>query len=127
MAIVIRLPAENCVYFRSGSCVYSEFMNPGLEQDVQCVVLEELEQKYDHLLAQADVFNLSASQVQRIWAGRFGEHVTWERLCRKYEPRDPEDDRCLSLLGNACVIRFPRCPGVCPQYTPGASKIDVED
>ncbi len=126
MAKITRLPAHNCIFFRSGLCVYEEAQNPGLDPEMQCLVLTELEDRYDHLLTQADAFELSSEQVQKIWAGRFGEIVSWGMFCDIYEPESSEDDRCRFLFGNACIIRFPRCNGICPSYILKLPKKDIE-
>jgi len=126
MGKITRLPAHNCIFFRSGRCVYNEALNPGFDPELQCHVLLELETRYDKLLTQADVFDLNSEQVQKIWAGRFGEIVSWEMFCDIYEPKNPEDDRCLCLFGNACIVRFTRCRGICSSYIVKRPKKDIE-
>ncbi|RQD66775.1 hypothetical protein [Desulfonatronovibrio magnus] len=118
MGKVTTLPAQNCIYYRFGFCVYEETLNPGFDVESRCLVLMELEEKYDHLLSQADNFDLNQDQVHKIWVSRFGENVMWEDFCRAYMPRSRDDDRCSSLFGNACIKLFPECGGRCPHYMP---------
>lgn len=127
MGKITRLPARNCIFFRSGRCVYEEALNPGLDPEMQCLVLTELEKKYDHLLTQAEIFDLNTREVEKIWSGRFGEVVSWGMFCDIYEPRNDEDDRCLRLFGNACMLLFPGCQGICSWYTVKHPKKDVEN
>lgn len=126
MAKITSLPARNCVFFRSGYCVFEEAQNPGLDHRMQCLVLTELENRYDRLLTQADIFDLSSDQVQKIWAERFGEIVSWDMFCHIYQPRSHEDDRCGFLFGNACMVRFPRCQGICSSYILNRPQKDIE-
>ncbi len=126
MGKITKLPAYNCIFFRSGHCIHEEAMNPGLDPEKQCHVLMELENRYDHLLTQADIFDLTSEQVQRIWAGRFGEIVSWEMFCDIYVPESAEDDRCHRLFGSACTNRFSRCPGICPLYIAKRPQKDIE-
>lgn len=126
MGKITRLPALNCRFYRTGHCVYQEILNPGLNSGMQCLVLTEMENKFDHLLAQADTFGLSSEQVNKIWAGRFGEIVSWSVFCDMYQPKSEEDDRCLCLFGNACVMRLPLCEGICSSYMVLPLKKDIE-
>jgi hypothetical protein len=122
MGKITRLPAHNCVFFRSGHCLYEETQNPGLNPQMQCLVLTELEKKYDHLLNQAEVFSLNSLEVRKIWARRFGDDVSWENFCNVYESRNDGDDRCRLLYGNACLLLLPACPGICSLYVANRPK-----
>ncbi|MFP4129091.1 MAG: hypothetical protein ACLFSF_08610 [Desulfonatronovibrio sp.] len=126
MGKIIRLPAHNCRFYRNGHCVYHETLNPGLDSSMQCLVLTEMENKFDHLLTQADTFGLSGEQVDKIWTGRFGEIVSWSMFCDMYHPQSEEDDRCLFLFGNACIMRLHLCEGICPSYVVLPLKKDIE-
>ncbi|WP_051617163.1 hypothetical protein [Desulfonatronovibrio hydrogenovorans] len=123
---VKKFPAYNCVFFRLGSCVYEEALNPGFDPKVQCSVLAELEKKFDHLLHQADVFRLTSEQVHTIWASRFGEEISWDSLCTSYMPQAELDDRCRYLFGNSCLGFLPRCLGICSSYSVFKPKKDIE-
>ncbi len=101
-------------------------MNPGFDPQMQCLVLTKLENRYDHLMTQADNFGLSSSEVRAIWSGRFGDAVSWDMYCNSYEPRSEEDDRCRNLLGNACLFFLPGCQGACQFYTIRRPKKDIE-
>ncbi len=89
-------------------------------------MLTSMEKKFDHLLTQADIFNLSSEQVNKIWASRFGEVVSWDMFCSIYQPQSIEDDRCASLFGNACIMLLPECHGICSIYAVGSPKKNIE-
>lgn len=127
MGKISKIPAPHCIFLKEGFCAYNEILNPGFDTHVQCKVLLELEQKYDHLLAQAENFQLDGEQVQKIWKMRFGNDLAWEMFCSVYHARSAEDDRCMYLLGNACILLFPRCNGICSWYTVGRPQKDIED
>ncbi|MFW5730084.1 MAG: hypothetical protein ACOCV7_00415 [Desulfonatronovibrionaceae bacterium] len=125
-ARVLSLPARNCIYYRKGFCVRQEMLNPGLDPGTRCRVLTILESNFDHLLQQAENFELTREQVYSLWRQRMGESVSWESYCALYEPCSMEDDRCAFLLGNACYRMFPGCPGICRFYVVYRAKKNVE-
>lgn len=119
------LPGYNCAYYSFGHCLYEEHLNPGYQDKWQCRVLAILENDYDSLMHQAEKFDLSFHQFESIWEKRFRRHGSWEDLCRSYIPGDIEDDRCIYLCGNACILMTPDCPGVCRVFKPQGEK-DIE-
>lgn len=125
-ARVLSLPARNCVFYKQGFCVRQEMLNPGLDPCTRCRVISTLENGFDHLLQQAENFELSQDQVHSIWKKRMGESVSWEEYCAAYEPCSREDDRCAFLLGNACYRMFPACQGICRFYVVYRAKKNVE-
>jgi len=118
-------PGCNCLYYFFGRCIHEEYLNPGFQLMWKCRVLAGLEKDYDGLIHQADVFDLSISQVESIWEKRFKNLDSWGDLCSSYIPRRPGDDRCLYLYGNACILEMSTCQGVCSVFRPGKEK-DIE-
>ncbi len=114
MARIDMLPGYNCRFYLFGHCTYEEFLNPGYNLDWGCPVIAELEQSYDHLLHQAEVFNLSEARAGRIWERRLS---TWAPIwdCQQYVPEE-ENEGCLYLLHCQCVLSMPFCPGVCRHF-----------
>jgi len=125
MGKVTHLPGHNCAYYIFGHCTYEEYLNPGYYAAWQCRVLACLEKDYDGLISQAEVFDLSFDQVERIWEKRFDNIRSWADLCGYYLPSGNVDDRCACLFGNACALLMPECSGVCRLFKARRQK-DIE-
>jgi hypothetical protein len=81
-----------------------------------------MEDEYDRLLAQADVFELDEETAARILEGRLKGILPGERVCRDYSPGEDELTGCLSGFRGVCLRRLPPCPGVCEKFEPGTCK-----
>lgn len=125
MGKVTNFPGHNCVHYSFGRCKYEEYLNPGYHSTWQCRVLAFLEKDYDGLIRQADVFDLSLDQVEKIWEKKFEKIRSWADFCDSYLQSGPEDDRCACLFGNACILLMPECTGVCRLFKPRVQK-DIE-
>jgi hypothetical protein len=122
--IVTALPGIHCVYYHRGRCFIEEMVNPGLRTQWRCLELNLWLKEYDRFLGQAEHFNLETEDASRIWERRLEGMVCGERQCKRYEPvggalEEDEDDTAIACVyerDGLCVLEFPRCPGVCPQF-----------
>ncbi len=125
MGKVKNFPGRNCFFNRYEHCIAEELDNPGYKILWHCTVLTTLEKSYDFLIHQADAFRLSLRQTELIWEKRFENLYSWEDLCSAYIARIPEDDRCVYLYGNACILKMPMCQGICTLFKSRSEK-DIE-
>lgn len=128
---ITTFPGTNCSYFNQGACLFDEFMNPGLHEQWRCKVLVHWESAYDSFLSQADVFSLELGMASKIWEGRLKELMKSAAPCKDYTPWyrtqleagaeneefDEDSVACVYSWVGLCVMRLPRCNGVCERYT----------
>ncbi|MFO7818203.1 MAG: hypothetical protein R6V39_11080 [Desulfovibrionales bacterium] len=107
-----KLPGNNCIHYVCGHCVYWEVLNPGYHCEWKCAVLSSLLESYDHLLRQADKFDLNRDQIKQIWKNRLTDGLPlWN--CPQYMPDKGNDDECIYLLHTHCILKMPVCSGRC--------------
>ncbi|MBF0482713.1 MAG: hypothetical protein HQK81_07455 [Desulfovibrionaceae bacterium] len=118
-AKIAPFPGAACDYHRSGRCLYEERLNPGLDASWRCAALAACEAAFDGFLTQADNFGLSDVRAVAIWKTRFAGLTEKRPDCGRFEP-DQEGGYpgCVHLDRDVCLMRLPKCPGVCPNYRP---------
>ena len=119
MAKVTKMPGRMCRFYQNGRCLYEEMLNPGYNRDWRCLVLKELEGKYDKLLLQADNFHLDEQAFRDLWEQRIEEYLKSNVVCRKMVAGVEEGDAfCTALHKEVCLFEQPECEGVCNLFKP---------
>ncbi|MBT8763009.1 hypothetical protein KFV02_03590 [Desulfohalobiaceae bacterium Ax17] len=119
-------PGEGCLFFKYGHCVYEEILNPGYNRHWQCQVLVKWEKEYDHLVNQAEYFQLNPSQVEGIWERRMARKIISGWNCPHYISCE-EEESCIYLHGNICILALPKCMGRCHLYQYNGHKSIIDD
>jgi len=86
-------------------------------------VLSSLLESYEHLLHQAENFDLNRDQIKQIWKNRMADGLPlWN--CAQYIPDKENDDECIYLMHTHCIQQMPACSGRC-RFFAVAGKIGV--
>lgn len=114
---VLRLPAFGCRSYHQGRCLYEEQLNPGLDLELRCSVLDRWEAIYDDFLTRAENFRLGAEELARLWRVRFERLAQEDIDCPDFEPALMDSmPECRHLFVDICLLRLPECPGHCRHY-----------
>jgi len=113
------LPAQDCLHWVAGRCLLEEALNPGLQRDFQCIVLNLLITRFDSFVLRGELLGLSAEEAGRIWEQRMAS-LNMDAECASFTfLADAEEDLpCLHFLDGLCLLRLPPCPGRCRKYSP---------
>ncbi len=115
---VTYLPGRRCLFYRHHHCLYEEGLNPGLHADLQCRLLKELQKSFDAFVDRAERFRLDDRTAGRIWKQTSRRLCTTASCARYREDPDRDDEACMYLHGNACVLLFPLCSRICARFRP---------
>jgi len=117
---LVRMPGIGCRFYAHAHCLLEEIRNPGYDASCMCTVLKKLEDHFEDFVDRADKFGIEELTAAMIWP-RFSDRALLENQCPDFLP-GPEAGRgeCLYLYENACVLRFPQCPGRCTRFEPSS-------
>lgn len=126
MGEIIHHPSGRCRHEKYGRCsnefwkIMKKFGKPGLA-DFICLVWQaklEAMEKYHGAARRARAFGLSVEKrrqaAQRALAGRPDPRPT----CPDFRPDPARPSQCGYYFLEACLLKFPRCPGECEDYLP---------
>lgn len=118
MTEIIPLPGTHCRYWCIDRCLYKIRLNPGLERDVCCQVLERLEHCFDDHVLRCECFGLSAEKSGLIWKQRMRQVLEGVWDCPDYQVTGDldQDHVCAHLFEDICLLRLPRCSGRCRYF-----------
>jgi len=115
--VVVRFPAVGCRHFEQGRCLYEERLNPGYHTAWRCLVLARWEAVYDEFLDRAESFNLTETELGRLWSRRFARLAEEGLPCPDVRVGDAESmPECRHLLEEICLLRLPDCAGQCGNF-----------
>ncbi|MFW5734203.1 MAG: hypothetical protein ACOCWR_03995 [Oceanidesulfovibrio sp.] len=108
-----------------------ERINPGLNQEYRCTVLKRWENAFDALIDRVDAFGLDDEQASHIWERRLEAMIRRGAQCREFELLSGDVDAeempaiaCRHVFGELCMLRLPRCGGICPCYISRRDTVD---
>lgn len=119
------LPGKGCRYWCAQRCLYEVQLNPGLKEDAYCLVLQDLEHRFDDHVLRCERFGLSAQRAGQIWKKFMHQCLgqTWD--CPDYLVvlDDDQEYLCVHLVGEICLRRLPICVGRCRYFQLWPSEI----
>lgn len=121
-AKVLKFPGAGCRHYLHGRCLYEEHLNPGFRRSYRCGVLEGWEAQFESFVDRAEAFGIGQAQAGGLWSRRLEGLVSGARDCPDFLPPgqsvhagyDPLG--CARFLDGLCLVRLPRCEGVCPNH-----------
>ena len=126
-AKVLKFPGAGCRHYLHGRCLYEEHLNPGFRRSYRCGVLEGWEAQFESFVDRAEAFGIGQAQAGGLWSRRFEGLVSGRRDCAEFIPEadaarsESEPMGCALFMEGFCLIRLPRCQGVCPRHEPAPS------
>ena len=114
---VIRLPGSGCRHHTRGRCLCEEHLNPGFHAGYRCLVLDGWEAEFEEFVDRVEAFGLGQGQAAGLWSKRFAALVRGGRDCEDFQPLPDGDPLgCVRFESGLCLLRLPRCDGLCPRY-----------
>lgn len=118
-AKVIKLPGAGCRHHTRGRCLYEEHLNPGFHAGYRCLVLDGWETRFEEFVDRVEAFGIGQGQAAGLWSRRFAELVAGGRDCPDYQSGSQGDPLgCARFLSGLCLVRLPRCEGICSRFEP---------
>lgn len=118
MTAIIALPGKGCAHWYADRCLYNVHLNPGLEREKFCQVLQRLEQHFDEHVRRCERFGLSAEKAGQLWK-RYTHQVlerAWDCPDYRVEFATGIELICTHLCGDVCLLRLPKCLGRCRHF-----------